>query len=156
MKTVIGILGLPVRRDNKFLLTKRHAPKYPVWHNKWQLAGGGLEFGEIPEETLIREMWEELRVKPTILHPLPIAKSITWYAKETKFKKDTQVLLLTYLISIGNQEPDLSHDPEKETSDYCWFNLDEAKQLDCLPLTLEIVKEANDIVRTNGILKKHA
>lgn len=74
-RIVVGVLGLPVNKKQEVLLTRRHAPENVAFHHKWQIAGGEMEFGEKPEETLKREIWEELRVKPKILHPLPIAKT---------------------------------------------------------------------------------
>ncbi|KKU46141.1 MAG: NUDIX hydrolase [Microgenomates group bacterium GW2011_GWA2_46_7] len=140
---IVAAIGLPISLDrDKVLMTQRHAPGNPVWHHKWQLAGGSLDFGETIEEAVVREMYEELHVKATIIQPYPIVKSSIWYADESDEKMDTHVLLVTYLVDIGNQIPDLSHDPDWETSNWGWFTLDEAKKLDCLPLTIPIVEEA--------------
>lgn len=142
-KIIVAALGLPVAADRKkVLLTQRHAPDFPAWHLKWQIAGGGIEFGEEMEAAVLREMWEELHVKATIIHPHPIVKTSIWYGDESDEKMDTHVVLITYLVDIGDQVPDLSQDPDWETSDYGWFTLDEAKNLDNLPLTLDVVKEA--------------
>lgn len=151
-KIVVGALGLPVSKDHKVLLTERHAPENPVWHHKWQIAGGGLQFGETMEEAVAREMWEELQVKATIIHPHPIVKSQIWYAKESDRKMDTQVILCTYLVDIGDQVPDLSHDPDWETSSWGWFTKEEAFKLDGLPLTTPIVKEAFALIDAGVIL----
>lgn len=140
---IIAALGLPVSADRtKVLLTQRHAPGNPAWHHKWQLAGGALDFGETMEEAVVREIYEELHVKATILHPYPIIKSNIWYANESDEKMDTHIVLISYIVDIGNQSPDLSHDPDWETSDWGWFTLDEVKKLDCLPLTIPAVVEA--------------
>lgn len=139
---IVAALGLPVSVDRqRVLLTKRHAPNFPAWHNKWQLAGGAVDFGETMEEAVIREMHEELHVTATIIHPYPIVKTSIWYADESDEKMDTQVILISYLVDIGDQTPDLSQDPDWETSDYGWFTLEEARELDFLPLTLPIVEE---------------
>ena len=140
---IVAALGLPVSADRtKVLMTQRHAPGNPAWHHKWQLAGGALDFGETMEEAVIREIYEELHVQATILHPYPIIKSSIWYADESDENMDTHVLLVTYLVEISDQTPDLSHDPDWETSDWGWFTLDEAKKLDCLPLTIPMIVEA--------------
>lgn len=140
---IVAAIGLPVSADRqKVLMTQRHAPGNPAWHHKWQLAGGALDFGETIESAVVREMYEELHVHATIIHPYPIVKSSIWYANESDEKKDTHVVLITYLVDIGDQTPDLSHDPDWETSDWGWFSLDEAKKLDCLPLTIPTVEEA--------------
>lgn len=156
MKTkqiIVAALGLPVSPDGKkVLLTQRHAPGRPAWHNKWQIAGGGLDFGETLEEGVIREMWEELQVKAKIIHPYPIVKTSIWYAEESDEKMDTQVVLITYLVDIGDQVPDLTQDPDWETSACEWFTLDEAKKLDCLPLTLPVVEEGFELLAKHEII----
>lgn len=154
-KIIVAALGLPVSSDGKkVLLTQRHAPGFPAWHNKWQIAGGGLDFGETMEEAVLREMYEELHVRAKIIHPYPIVKTSIWYADESDEKMDTQVVLIAYLVQIANQIPDLSHDPDWETSAYGWFTLAEAKQLDNLPLTLDIVKETFQLLDRHDILSK--
>ena len=150
---IVAALGLPVSSDKKkVLLTQRHAPKHPAWHNKWQLAGGAVDFGETMEEAVIREMQEELHVTAKIIHPYPIVKTSIWYADESDEKMDTQIILISYLVDIGDQTPDLSQDPDWETSDYGWFTLEEARKLDFLPLTLSIVEESFSLLDQHDIL----
>ena len=151
---IVAALGLPVSPDGKkVLLTQRHAPGNPAWHLKWQLAGGGVEFGEIMEDAVKREMMEELHVEATIIHPYPIVKTSIWYADESDEHMDTQVILIAYLVTIGDQIPDLDHDPDWETAAFGWFTLEEARELDCLPLTLPAVEEAFQLLAHHEIIK---
>lgn len=151
---IVAALGLPVSSDSKkVLLTQRHAPGNPAWHHKWQLAGGGLEFGEELEVAVVREMYEELRVNATIIYPHPIVRSKVWYSHESDRTMDTQVVLIAYLVDIGDQTPDLSHDPDWETSAFGWYTRDEVKGLDCLPSTQSIVDQAFDLIADRGILQ---
>lgn len=151
---IVAALGIPVSKDgNKVLLTQRHAPGNPAWHHKWQLAGGGLDFGEELEAAVLREMYEELHVKATIIYPHPIVKSKVWYSHESDRTMDTQVVLIAYLVDIGDQTPDLSQDPDWETSAYGWFTLEETKKLDFLPLTRSIVDQAFQLLDQHDILE---
>ncbi len=152
-KIIVAALGIPVSSDGKkVLLTQRHAPGNPAWHHKWQIAGGGVDFGETMEQAVVREMYEELHVKARIIHPYPIVKTSIWYANESDEKMDTQVILISYLVSIGDQVPDLSHDPDWETSAYGWYTVEEARQLDSLPLTLPAVEEAFELLAIHEII----
>lgn len=151
-RTIVGVLGLPINSAKQILLTQRHAPDKKEWHNKWQLAGGALDYGETTEECLMREIWEELRVKPTILYPHPVVKTRIWYADEQETKMNAHIVLLTYIIDIGNQIPDLTQDPDWETSDWGWYSLKETRKLDSLPMTLDIVEEAFEVIKNNAIL----
>jgi 8-oxo-dGTP pyrophosphatase MutT (NUDIX family) len=152
-KIIVAALGLPVSKDGKkVLLTERHAPGHAQWHHKWQIAGGGLDFGETMEEGVVREIFEELHVNCKIIHPHPIVKTSIWYAKETDEEMDAQVVLITYLVDIGDQVPDLTQDPDWETSNWGWFTLDEARKLDFLPLTEVVVEEAFQLIDKENIL----
>lgn len=148
----IGVLGLPVSKDGKFLLSQRHDPKNRVVHHKWQIAGGGLEFGEEVLQTLSREMQEELCVSVDLLYPHPIVKTSTWYGKDTNNDHDSHIILLVYLVSIGDQQPTCHLDDE--TNDVQWFNFDEAIHLDSLPNTREILLEAREILETAKYFQK--
>lgn len=143
VKQIIACLGLPVSSDRKkVLLTKRNSPNYPTWHNKWQIAGGGLEIGEKVEEGVVRELWEELHINAKIIHPYPIVRTNYWTKEEGDEGVDFQVVLIAYLVDIGDQEPDLSHDQDQETNNWGWFSKEEIKELDFLPKTIELVEDA--------------
>jgi 8-oxo-dGTP diphosphatase len=68
----IVVIGI-VRKDGKYLLTKRQEvdASHTDSHGKWQFPGGGLEFGETPEECLYREMKEEIGVDVKITALIP-------------------------------------------------------------------------------------
>ena len=149
-RIIVAALGLPISQDGKkVLLTKRHAPGHPLEHDKWQIAGGGINFGETLEECVKREIFEELHVTCKIIYPHPIVKTSIWKA-ETKDEGDTEVVLITYLVDIGDQVPDLTQDPDWETSDWGWFTLEEARKLDFLPLTSDVVEEAFKLLQDNA------
>lgn len=153
-KIIVAALGLPISKDGKkVLLTQRHAPGHPLEHDKWQIAGGGLDFGETMEEGVVREIFEELHVNCKIIYPHPVVKTSVWKA-ETKDECDTEVVLITYLVDIGDQVPDLTQDPDWETSNWGWFTLEEARKLDFLPLTAHIVEEAFHLIDQHDILNK--
>ena len=143
----IGILGLAINKKGQYLLTQRHEPENKRIDGKWQLPGGGFEFGETVEQTLAREMEEELRVSARILFPYPIVRSHV-YDQPQKGAK-AQVLLMCFLIDVGGQKPKIG-DPE--TKDFGWFTPEKAQKLDYLPLTIEFVTEAEKIVKREKIM----
>ena len=141
-KISIGVMGLPIRKHNgklEFLLSQRNQPGKPLWHHKWQQIGGGLEWGETPEQTLAREFEEEAQVSMRILYPHPIVTTSTWLAKDSKSTHDSHILLLTYIVSIDDQIPDAGED--EETAGFKWANVQEAIKLDCLPNLQENILE---------------
>jgi len=142
-KTVIGVLGLPIRKnkqeDKEFLLTQRFAPKFKRVHLKWQLAGGGLEFGETPQQTVVREFEEELNVTPKILDPRPYIITNTWNNGTQDFAQPVHFIGICYLLDIGDQKVTIT-DPDEETSDWGWYSYNQAMQLSCLKGTQDVIK----------------
>jgi 8-oxo-dGTP diphosphatase len=59
----VGVYGIAVDRSHVLLtqLSRRDRDA-----GKWTLPGGGMEFGETPRETLIREFYEETGLTPEI------------------------------------------------------------------------------------------
>lgn len=62
-RTRIGAYAL-IHDSNRILLC-RLSKEVPQWEGYWTLPGGGVEFGEVPEDTMVREVEEEtgFRVK---------------------------------------------------------------------------------------------
>lgn len=59
----VGVYGIAVDRSE--VLLTRLSSREPN-SGKWTLPGGGMDFGETPHETLIREFHEETGLVPTI------------------------------------------------------------------------------------------
>ncbi len=139
-----GVLGLAINQKHQFLLTQRNQPESPEVHQKWQVPGGGMEFGEQPEDTLHRELQEELNVKPTILYPYPICKTSIWHHPKTSIS----VPLMCFIITIGSQTPRIG---DLESLDYAWVSNEELYRLNALPLTTEFIDGATKICNQYGL-----
>jgi len=148
----VGVTGLAVRQDGSFLLTQRNEPTDPLFHLKWNIPGGGMEWGEKPEETLIREFKEELGVT---LGDGPLGYISKYPVPVTALWETAHILLLTYAVDIGDQAIDLTRDPEHETASYRWFTLSELDTLDCLPQTKETVEAVFAQISKAGSINLH-
>ncbi len=142
-----GVLGLCVNEQGQFLVTQRNQPKDPEVHGKWQIPGGGMEFGETPEQTLSREMQEELNVSCRILYPYPIARVSVWDLQD----KMLHVTLLTYIVSIDTQTPQIG-DPE--TLRFQWIGTKELHTLSFLKQTKDVIEEAKMLIHRQNLLVK--
>lgn len=148
-RLIAGVIGVAFNEKDEVLLTQRHEPSVPNEHAKWQLPGGSLEFGEHPEDTLRREIQEELNTKATIISPGPIIRSHKF--KEKKLNDDNltsyHLLMLAYIISLESIDIDISGD--SEASSFAWVPVGKIATLDTLPLVQGIVNEARERLKTN-------
>ena len=118
--------------DKKILLVKHK--KY----NKWVQPGGHIEFDELPEETAIREVYEETKVKIKLLgtrfpreddciRPLGIQKN-----RRTTSDGETHMHIDIIYPAIPNDDSKEVLN-EEESDDIRWFSREELEYIDCFP-----------------------
>lgn len=103
-----------IEKDNKYLFTKR-VDDFPAYHGKWQLPGGGLEFGENPVEGLRRELREELGVEVKDVKLIPFV--------DTRVRNEWQGIFISFHCRLEN--PDTEIYLNEEASEHRWFSRDE-------------------------------
>lgn len=128
---VLGVL----RHKDKYLLTKRN-DRLQNYHGKWQLPGGGLDFGESLEDCVRREMREELalviedvRLIPKIYHRV--------------YKDEWHGVLISFLHEFAITPTKIILN--EEASEYGWFTVEEAEKLESFPYVLEYIQEAHKL-----------
>ena len=72
------VVAAAIVRGTEILLARRYQPELPEAHLKWELPGGKIEFGETPEQALIREIREELGLKVKPMRLLPYLHTNFW------------------------------------------------------------------------------
>lgn len=126
-RQIIAVFAVIRNAEGKFLMQKRHHPKTPAVHDKWEFPGGGIDFGSSPKETLIRECKEEIGCIVVPERLLPLIEHNVW---EHTDRPSVQVFLLCYLCHISEGEP---RPMDEEVSEVRWCTREEAMQLDTLP-----------------------
>ncbi len=82
----ISVKALILDDEKRFLLTKEE-------NGKWELPGGGLDFGEKPQKCLVREIKEEMGLDVTFVTDNPSyfltsqVKNKHWFANVIYFAK---------------------------------------------------------------------
>lgn len=81
----IKVVSAIVIADEKILLLQRDTNPEIRDPNCWQLPGGGVEDGEMPDEAIERELQEEIGIIPSSLRFLisPSAETRVYYARLT-------------------------------------------------------------------------
>lgn len=114
----------------------RNEPECPGAHLKWEAPGGKVDFGETPEESIVREFEEETGRVVQVKKLLPYVGVNYW---EYKWGKQ-QTLCFVYLLDlIEDKEPkEKDHHVEKIE----WIDLDKVDYENSLPLMKEIIEVA--------------
>ncbi len=118
--TLHQCIGALIIQHHTLLLGKR-SPTRTFYPGVWDLFGGHLEPGEHPDQTLIRELREELGITPT-----------QWMQVETLIvtvlERDEEVHYHVYLVLAWSGIP-VNQQPDEHTT-IGWFSLDQAVQLE--------------------------
>ena len=102
MESVVAAI---IKEGSKVLLSKRDSPNHPSEDGKWEFPGGKIKEGEQPEDTLKREIWEELdrgieveRLVHAQINSYPHGKFLVLYylcrlVEEGTFEKRTSLVV---------------------------------------------------------------
>ena len=115
---ITSAFGL-VFKDDRFLMTK-------LVKRGWDVPGGHIEAGELPEETVRRELMEETAVIPQNLTRFAHAKITIHASKPDNYKYPYPVsYMLFYVGGVGEIRPFL---PTAEAEARQFFAPDDARQ----------------------------
>ena len=123
-----------IRREGgqQVLLSMRHAPGVPGLDCKWELPGGKIDFGETPEQALIREIREELDLKVKPMRLLPYLHTNFWEYEHVL----QQVTLACYECELEEGSEAIISD------DVRWFNVRALDFESTLPGTMDFISLA--------------
>ena len=125
MKKGIDYIGVGVGaaifdKDGRLFITQR-GEKAKNERGKWEIPGGGVEFGETFKQAIIREIKEEVGVEIKVVELLGICDHIIPDEKQHWVSP-------TYICTITKGTPKIV-EPEKCAA-IGWFTLEEAETLD--------------------------
>jgi 8-oxo-dGTP diphosphatase len=118
--TLHKCVGALIVQHHTLLLGQR-SPTRAFYPSVWDIFGGHIEPGEQREQTLIRELREELGIIPTQwIHVETFVESVPEHDEEVHYH--------VYLVLAWSGTP-INQQPEEHTT-IAWFSLDRAVQLE--------------------------
>ncbi len=122
---IVSIVAVLKNKNGKFLLVQR-SKNDDIFPMKWQNLGGKMEIGETVEDTIIREVKEEVNIDLLSDYNPIFLQSYSW-------KKDSKSpirLGLIFLVNLDCDEDIVSI--SNELNDFGWFSFDDIVDLDSI------------------------
>lgn len=121
--------------NEKFVMVQRDNKPEILNPNKWNLPGGGIEEGENPKETLLRELQEEINITPKNIESMGTTLYLDGSAIVYRFvaRLTPEEFSQVKLISEGQQ--------------LAWFTLDESLLADLSPHLRAYLTECSDDIK---------
>ena len=120
----IEVVAEIIRKDDKIFATQRG---YGEWKDWWEFPGGKMEAGEIPEEALRREIWEELETRIVVEN---LVETVEWDYPQFHLS------MHCYLCHVESGHLEL-----KEHEAAKWLNKDELENVNWLPADLKVIEK---------------
>lgn len=133
-KTIFVFNGVIVDGSGRILIENRSEKELPSADEKWGLPGGKIEFGETPEEAVVREAMEETGYRVEIIEMIPLTYTNVWHYSD----KEQHTIVFGYygkLVEISEYE---IHD--RKINRIKWIFPDEINMYDFLPGVPEMIK----------------
>jgi 8-oxo-dGTP diphosphatase len=131
MPPVVASVKALIKFNQKYLFLRE-----PLHHGDiWDLPGGKIEYGEEPEQALLREIKEEVDIKVTIIKSV----GVWWFFSQNS---KTQVICHTYLCEpVGEMKIDFTKNPADEHfAEYQWLSVAEVLSRPEMKLTESLKK----------------
>ena len=118
--THLGIYGV-IKKDNKILLIKKAKG---VYTNLYDLPGGTIEFGETPEQALIREIAEETGLN-AVSYELAFCDSVCFKHNVThdNTEKELHHIGVVYNVVVENYDNIKTDSDGLDSNGAFWFDL---------------------------------
>jgi 8-oxo-dGTP diphosphatase len=129
-KLVLVAACVLVDQDGRILLAQR--PKGKALEGYWEFPGGKIEAGETPEETVIRELKEELGIETQTSCLAPITFASHNY-------DDFHLLMPLFVCRKWEGIP-----TGQENQDLAWVRMDQIKNYKLPPADIPLVAQLRD------------
>ena len=124
MKQIEVVAAIIHDSEGRIFATQRGYGDHKDW---WEFPGGKMEAGEIPEEALRREIWEELETRIVVEN---LVETVEWDYPQFHLS------MHCYLCHVESGHLEL-----KEHEAAKWLNKDELENVNWLPADLKVIEK---------------
>lgn len=135
-KTIFVFKGIVFNENNEILIDNRCEKELTEADGKWELPGGKMEFGESPEETVKREIFEETGFEVEVKKIIPYSNVSVW-EYETHLQ---HTVIFSYICEL--KAANCKSNNDKRINMYKWIDKDQIDNYDFLPGAKEAIMEA--------------
>ncbi|GMT45804.1 MAG: DNA mismatch repair protein MutT [bacterium] len=132
-KQKLIIVGVVLDNKNRILLQMRFELNNKDAHNKWELPGGKVEFGEPPQNAIEREILEETGYVVEAESIVANIVSNVWIYEQTRF----HAIIIGFNCKLKKASELLEND--HRVSALKWFTKNEIKELELITGVKEII-----------------
>jgi len=136
-KLIHVFTGVVKDDEGKILFVNRKEEELPNADGKWEIPGGKVDFGEKPEESLEREIFEETGYKVNAFKLLPKTWTSRWQYPD--FEQHTVIMCFECKLLSKDQVIQDDH----HVNEIRWIKKEELENYDCLPGVKEFVNLTN-------------
>lgn len=136
-------------KDHKILMGKKDPAKGGVYSDCWHIPGGGIDDGEIIEQALKREVFEEtgIDISPYQIKSIPlIGSGLAQKTLKTGEKVMCQMEFNRFEIKIHDKKSnEIKITPTDDLIEIKWFSAEELLNIKHIPGGLEFLKNSGYI-----------
>jgi len=128
--TRVAAYALCLDDANRMLLTRLTYPEVKAGH--WTLPGGGIDFGEAPDEAVLRELTEETGLTGAVESLAGVESWVRRRPVPGGVADDFQAIQVIYRVSVTGGT--LTNELDGSTDAAAWFTRDELAEIPIVEL----------------------
>lgn len=135
-RTIFVFKGIVFDSQKRILIDNRKEEILDLANGKWEVPGGKIEFGEKPEDTVKREIFEETGYDVNVKKIVPYSNVSMW--EYSNYKQHTVIFF--YVCELSNEKHTEIRD--KKINTYKWIKQSELLNYNFLPGNKEAIEIA--------------